>query len=339
MQLARPDLLWLLWLLPILAGMEIFARRRALHRLQSFAPLDSARRLGLDAHRGRHAAKLLLVLMALVALVLAAVGVRLGFRWEEIHRRGQDIVVALDVSSSMQAQDGGTEDQISRLTRAKREISDLLRTLGGDRVALVAFAGDAFIQCPLTTDYGALETFLSDLDPDSISLQGTDLATAVEVSLKAFNAKSAAGRAIIILSDGENLSGNLEPAIDAAKKQNVRVYTLGIGKADGAPIPRPDGGFKRDRNNEVIMSRLDEATLSKLSLATGGLYVHAVPGDEDWQEIVWHGIKAGATEADLGSSRRRLWNERYQWFVAVALAALALEALLAERRHRKKQDA
>jgi len=339
MQLARPDLLWLLWLLPILAGMEIFAHRRALHRIQNFAPLGSALRLGLDAHSGRHTVKLLLVLTALTALVAAAVGVRLGFRWEEIHRRGLDIVVALDVSSSMQAQDGGTEDQISRLTRAKREVSDLLRLLSGDRVALVAFAGDAFIQCPLTVDYGALETFSRDLDPDSISLQGTNLGTAIDVSLEAFNAKSRRERAIIIISDGENLGGNLDPAISAAKQQGVRIFTLGIGKADGAPIPRPDGGFKRDRHDEVVMSRLDEATLSKISLATGGLYVHAVPGDEDWQEIVWHGIKAGASEAETGSSRQRLWNERYQWFVAVALAALALEALLAERRHREKQDA
>jgi Ca-activated chloride channel family protein len=336
MQLARPDMLWLLWLLPVLIGLEVFALRRARRRILDFAQAEAAERLGLLAHGRQKTAKLLLLFASLAALILAAIGVRLGFRWEEIHRRGLDIVLALDVSSSMQAQDGGAEDRISRLTRAKREVNDLLRMLKGDRVGLVAFAGAAFVECPLTIDYGAVQMFLDSLDGDTIALQGTDLGAAVEASLKAFPEKSSSQRAVVVISDGENLQGDLDHAVEAAKQQGVRIFALGIGQPSGAPIPRDDGGFKRDRHDDVVMTRLDEGVLKKIALASGGLYVHAVPGDEDWQEIYEHGIKSRTTEADFGSQRRRLWHERYQWFAAMALLALTLEALLPERRRNQQ---
>ncbi|MGB5514802.1 MAG: VWA domain-containing protein, partial [Thermoanaerobaculia bacterium] len=253
---------------------------------------------------------------------------------EEVTREGVDIVVALDVSDSMLVEDAESAGRLSRLERAKREIADLLDLLQGDRIGLVAFAGTAFLECPLTLDYGAAAIFLDTLDTDLIPVKGTDLAEAIRVSLRAFEGAGSTSQAVVLITDGEDHSGQALRAAQEAKVAGVRVFTIGIGRDEGAPIPAPGGGFRKNRRGEIVLSRLDETTLQKIALETGGRYVRSVTGDVDLEQIYSQGIKAVLEDQELGSKRRQRWEERYQWLVAIALFCLTLEPLIAPRRRR-----
>ena len=195
---------------------------------------------------------------------------------DQLNRRGVDIVLALDVSDSMLVEDADTVGKLTRLERAKREIIDLLRMMNGDRIALVAFAGTAFLECPLTLDYGAAELFLQAIDTSIIPIKGTSIDEAIRVSIDAFDSGKGESQAIILITDGEDHSGRVLKMAEVAKKEGIRIFTIGIGTQEGSPIPLPNGGFRRDRQGELILSKLDETTLQKVALATGGKYVHSV---------------------------------------------------------------
>jgi len=275
-----------------------------------------------------------MVVLGVLGCVLALAQLRYGFTWEEVTREGVDIVVALDVSDSMLVEDAESGGALSRLDRAKREITDLLALLEGDRIGLVAFAGTAFVECPLTLDYGAAELFLDAIDTELIPVKGTNLGAAITTSMDAFKGASHPSLAIILITDGEDHSGQALAAAEKAKQQGVRIFTIGIGRDEGSPIPDPDGGFRRDRKGEIILSRLDEPTLQKIALETGGSYVRSVTGDVDLEKIYSQGIKATLEDQDLGSKRRQRWEERFQWFIGLALVFLALEPLISERRRK-----
>jgi Ca-activated chloride channel family protein len=328
--LGRPDALWLLWLVPVLGVFHLWGFRTRNRLLRRFASRDMLTRLTTGLSRGRRGIKAALVLLALGAAVLALAEPRWGFTWEEVHRQGVDLVVALDVSDSMLVEDAGG-DGLNRLKRARREIADLLDLLRGDRIALVAFAGAAFVECPLTLDYGAAGLFLDALDTELIPTKGTDLAAAIRKSLEAFRGASHSSRAILLITDGEDHSGEALAAAEEAAKQEVKIFTIGIGHEEGSPIPAAGGGFRRDRNGEIILSKLDEPTLQQIALDTGGRYVRSVTGDMDLEQIYSQGIKATLQDQELGSRRRRHWHGRFQWLLAVALAALMIEPLVAER--------
>ncbi|MDY7095727.1 MAG: VWA domain-containing protein [Acidobacteriota bacterium] len=331
-QVGSPDSLWLLWLIPLLLLFFIYSFRTRTRLLRRFATPQMLRRLTAGVSRPRQYLKAALVLLGLLACVVALAKPRYGFTWEEVQRKGVDIVVALDVSDSMLVEDVEAGGGLSRLERAKREIADLLDLLEGDRIGLVAFAGTAFVECPLTLDYGAAELFLDNLDTDLIPIKGTDLASALSTSLEAFEGASNSSRAIILITDGEDHSGAALRAAEEAQTQGVRVFTIGIGRDEGAPIPAPGGGFRRDRRGEIVLSRLDEPTLQKIALDTGGSYVRSVTGDVDLEKIYSQGIKATLEDQELGSRRRQRWEERFQWALALALLSLMLEPLISERR-------
>ncbi len=333
MRIGRPESLWLLWLVPVAAVFYLYAFRRKARLLERFASARLLPRLAAGASRPRQVVKAILVLLGLTAALLSLAGLEHGFTWEEVQRRGVDVVIAFDVSDSMLVEDAAAGEKLSRLDRARREIVDLLRRLDGDRVGLVAFAGAAFVECPLTLDYGAAEIFLSALEPDLIPVKGTALAEAIHTSLGAFEGGTAAAgsRAILLITDGEDHEGEVLAAGEAAKAAGVKIFAIGIGRDEGAPIPSPGGGFRRDAHGELILSRLGEPTLQKLALATGGRYVRSVTGDVDLEQIYAQGIKATLEDRDLGSRRRQRWNDRFQWALAVALAALMLEPLVPER--------
>ncbi len=328
----RPGLLWALWLAPALVVFFIWsgrARRRLLERFGSPAVIGRIEE-GASSARRRLRATLLVASVGLLALAMA--GFQYGFTWQEIRRRGVDVVVALDVSESMLVQDAAASDELTRIERARREIADLLRLMKGDRVALVAFAGTAFLELPLTLDYSAAELFLDDLDTELMPVQGTDLGEALRVSLDAFELESEAERAIILITDGENHEGGLDAMLEQVAAAEVRVFAIGIGQDSGAPIPRPGGGFRRDARGEMILSRLDEPTLQRLALETGGRYVRSVTGDLDLEEIYLEGIKATLAEADLETRRRKQYEDRFQWLVGAALLFLMLGPLIPEGR-------
>jgi Ca-activated chloride channel homolog len=330
-KIGSPESLWLLWLVPALLVFYIYAFRTRTRLLQRFASSAMLERLTAGLSRPRQYFKAALILVALLACVLALAEPKYGFTWEEVERKGVDIVVALDVSDSMLVEDAESGGKLSRLERAKREITDLLRLLEGDRVGLVAFAGTAFLECPLTLDYGAAEVFLGAIDTDLIPLKGTALGEAIHTSLKAFEGAEHDSKAIILITDGEDHGGNALRVAEEAKEAGVRIFTIGIGRDEGAPIPTPSGGFRRDRRGEMILSRLDETTLKRIALETGGRYVRSVTGDVDLEQIYLQGIKATLEDQELGSRRRQRWEERFQWVLGLAILALMLEPMIAER--------
>ena len=277
-----------------------------------------------------HHAQTIFVFLAVLFLLLAITRPRWGYHWEDLHQRGVDVIVALDVSNSMLAED----IKPNRLERAKRKISDLLNMLEGDRIGLVAFAGTSFVQCPLTLDYSAARIFLSAIDTQLIPVQGTAIGNAIETSVKAFRTLDKKSKALILITDGEDQTGNALSAAKSARSQGVKIYTIGIGGEIGAPLPNPsgDGGFRKNQQGEVILSKLDEITLQKIALATGGSYVRSVTGDIDLKTIYKDQIKKHIEKKELKSERRKIWQERFQWFIFVALFCLVIEACLAEKK-------
>jgi len=338
-QVGSPESLWLFWLLPATIAFFVYVFRTKARLLRRFVSSEMVGRLTQGISRQRQYFKTVLILLGLAALILALAEIRYGFTWETVNREGVDIVVALDVSDSMLVEDAETGGKLSRLERAKREIADLLDLLEGDRISLVAFAGTAFVECPLTLDYGAAEIFLDAIDTELIPVKGTDLAQAIEVSLSAFEGGAANSQAVILITDGEDHSGRATEAAQEAKIAGVRIFTIGIGRDEGAPIPDQGGGFRRDRRGEMVLSRLDEPTLQKVALETGGRYVRSVTGDVDLEQIYSQGIKAILEDQELGSKRRQRWEERFQWSVALALVALMLEPLISIRKRQRHRAA
>ncbi len=329
LRLGRPDQLWLAWLVPLLIGFYALSASWRRKRLERFITADLWPRLVVgESRRGLKAA---LVVGALLCLVVAAAEPKLGFDWQVVQRRGVDLVVALDVSDSMLVQDGAAGSELPRLVRAKRELHDLLAVVEGDRVGVVAFAGAAVVQCPLTVDLGAVAQFIDELGTDAVPVKGTALGAAIRTSLKALAKSAASSRAILLMTDGEDTTSDALAAAALAKEQGVRVYTIGIGREQGAPIPSDDGSFRRDARGELILSRLDEPTLQRIAVETGGAYVRSVTGDVDIEEIYRRGIKATLEDEARAGGRRQIWHARYQWLVALAAVLLAVEALLPER--------
>jgi len=335
MHFSNPEALWLLWLIPLLGGLVVFASRRRADALSRFADDALIDHLIHRPSRVRAALRPVLLGLALVAIITAAAGPRWGFQWEDVQRHGVDIVVALDLSRSMLAEDASPD----RLTAAKREIRDLLELLEGDRIGLVVFAGVSFIQCPLTLDYGAFSVFLDPMDPDWVPVGGTDLAAAVRSSIEAFPKNERSGRAVLLITDGEDHSGELQDAAAEAKKEGVHVFVVGMGAPEGAPVPDGRGGFIKE-GGRVVLSKLDEPSLKELALTTGGSYVRSIAGDLDLQKIYLEDIKGTLEARELSSSRQRRWEERFQLALLPALLLLVLEGMVgAPRRRRPRRKA
>jgi len=324
-----PALLHLLWLVPALVVLVAWAARR---RRQDAERLIAARLLdrGLPPLLERRRAwRATLTLLGVALACVAAAQPRWGFTTIERKLRGVEIIVALDVSNSMLAEDV----KPSRMERAKREVIDLLELLQSDRVGVVIFAAGAYPRVPLTTDYVALRRILEDTSPSMLRAQGSDLAAAMTESLKLFGEDRGADRAIVVISDGESHSGALDQVGATLKEAGVRVYALGVGTPDGAPIPEAKGGFKLDRSGQMVLSRLDESALSQLAAATGGATIRSVASASDTAQIVGE-LRASMVRQTEESRRQRVWNERFQWPLAAGLGLMVLAALLGDGRVR-----
>jgi Ca-activated chloride channel family protein len=326
MRFAHPPWLALLWLAPAVFALAVLGIRRRGRNLREYARVPS--RIALGRHEGRRWQGAVLAALAVGLVAFAVAGPQLGFHWRTSERRGVDLIVAVDCSRSMLAGD----IRPSRLDRAKREVVDLLNRLQGDRVGLVAFAGTAFLQCPLTLDYSGLHLFLQALTPDYLPVGGTALDAAVETALAGFDRESRADRAVVLITDGEQTTGAAEAAAKKAAEAKVRLYVIGVGTPEGAPIPLPGGGFVKDAEGRIVLARLDEDALARLASSTGGRYVRSVPGDEDWQAIYDNGIRAELKARTLEANRVQVWHDRFQWPLFLAAIALAAELILPRGR-------
>lgn len=328
------DSIWLvgLALVPLLAlafRAAAIARRRALER---FADPALVERLTASVSRRGRLLKAGALLGAVALAVVALARPQFGTRVETVSARGQDVMVALDLSESMLAEDVAP----NRLERARLAVLRLMRQLDGDRIGLVAFAADAFVQSPLTIDYGAAAMFLGAMEPDLMPIQGTNLGEALRVSLDALE-EAREARVLVVVTDGEDHEAEIDLQLERARELGVRIHTVGLGSPDGVPIPQFDAqgrqqGFLRDDDGNVVTTRLDEATLQRVAEATGGRYVAAGPGGSAFDDLVDEVARAEGEELDTEQVTR--FEEQFQVFLAPALLLLVLELLIADRRTR-----
>lgn len=322
--------LHLLWLVPLGILFYYLAFKAKQRALKRFGNIELLKKLSKNTSTGRQIAKAAFILTAVVFMVLAMVRPQIGTRLEEVKREGIDVMVAIDVSKSMLAEDVPP----NRLAKAKHEVSSFIDRLEGDRIGLIAFAGIAFTQCPLTLDYGAAKIFLDVLGPDLIPTPGTNLTMAISQAIKAFDQKERKHKVLILITDGEDHGPDVMKVVEEAEREGIIIYCVGIGSPQGVPIPeRTSSGnveFKKDKSNQVVMTKLDELTLEKIALQTNGKYFRATTGEDELDKI--YDDIAGMEKKELGSMKFSQFEDRFQYLLIFAILFLVLEAVFPERR-------
>ena len=335
MRIAQIDFIYvLLILLPLLIVFYWFVFRMKKKAKERFGNLALIEKLSLSFSPKKQRRKVDLMLLGVLFLLFSLARPQLGTKLTLMKREGVDIVIAMDVSLSMLAED----IKPNRLEKAKQEINGLISRMKGDRVGLVAFAGVSFIQCPLTLDYSAAKMFLDIIDINLIPQPGTAIGDAIRTSIRAFNQKERKYKVLILLTDGEDHDSDPLGAAEEASKEGIRIYTIGIGSVQGEPIPIKDNrgqvtGFKKDKEGSVIVSKLDEVTLQKIALTTGGKYYHATSGEMELDKIYDEISKMEKKE--LEGKLLTQYEDRYQYFLLLSVVFLTIEFLLSERRSRR----
>jgi Ca-activated chloride channel family protein len=325
---ASPAYFWLLLLVPVIPIVYGIVRALRARRIRRFGDPSLVRQLMPSWSGAKGWVRIVLLSLAWLMFSLGLARPQMGAKLREHEARGAEIMICLDVSNSMLAQDYSP----SRLDRAKLAISRVVDKLAGDRIGLIIFAGTSFVQLPITTDYVSAKMFLGNIDTGSVPVQGTAIGEAVKTAMKSFSAQSDKSRAIIVITDGEN---HEDDAVDAAKQAGelgIKVYTIGVGSLQGQPIP-VEGGLLKDRDGNIVVSRLDETTLRKMADVSGGAYVHA--GNEEFGlGPIVDDIKKMEAER-YSSVVFEEYDELFMYFFAAALALFALEMLIGERKHRR----
>jgi Ca-activated chloride channel family protein len=327
-----------LYLLPIVFIMVlayiVFYKNRQ-NAIKKFVQAELMDSIVASVSKRKQKIKAIFVITALLFIIFSLVQPKWGYHWEDVERRGIDLVVAVDTSRSMLADD----IKPNRLQAAKREINDLINVIDGDRVGLVAFAGTAFLQCPLTLDYGAFNLFLDDINTSLIPVGGTSFGEAIKKSMSAFSSKLKKHKAIVLITDGEDHQGNAMEMAKAAKEQGIVVYTVGVGKKEGAYIKLKDGKgnetLLKDREGQVVKTRLDEVLLNKIALETGGAYTPAY-GTQWGLANIYTNIIGNMEEKQLGGRKIKLYENRFQIPLFIALILITLESLIGERTRKRK---
>ncbi len=331
MDFAQPTYLICFIPLVLLVLLLVWLTRRDRASLARLGNLQLVAKLSAVVNRRGRRWRLALWLLALVLLIIALARPRWGAQVEYVERRGVEIMVALDISQSMLAEDL----KPSRLERAKLEINELMTHLEGHQLGLVLFSGVAFVQFPLTSDFNTARVFLESAKPDLISRPGTAIAEAINIAITGFNEERASQKVIILLTDGEDHEGDLDTAVQKAVEKGIIIYTIGFGSPDGEPIPQYDAqgqmtGYKKDPQGQVILSRLDETSLQQIALATNGRYFRAAA---DGREV---GFLVGAIgqlqTAILEGQFETRRVERFQWFLGLAIVALVVGELIPDRK-------
>lgn len=325
-QFANPDLLWLLLLVPLMVVILIVmshARRKALMR---FGDMATLRDLMPNLSTWRMRLKAILFLTAVTLLIVAAARPRTGSKLSEDKAYGREMMLVIDVSNSMLAEDFSP----NRLDRTRYAIDKLFSQIEQDRVGMVVFAGEAKVQLPITTDYRMARSFARRLSPSLIERQGTALGQAISVATLSFSKRSDAARVMIVITDGETHDQSAVEAAKRAKEQGIRIYTLGIGTTEGAPI-KVNGEFILDSKGEMVVSRLNDTLLKEVAEAADGGYIHATNAAFGLEEII-NDIKM-LEQGELTTLRFKEYNEQFMPFLVAALVLLLLEMLLLERRN------
>lgn len=325
-QFANPHILWLLLTIPVMLVALIALSQLRKRNIAKFGNPELLKALMPDLSTVRVKIKSALFLVAVTALIFAAARPQFGSKLKEQSRQGIEMMLVVDISNSMLAEDFAP----NRLDRTKYAIDKLFASLDQDRVGMVVFAGEAKVQLPITTDYRMARSFVKRLSTSLVSVQGTEIGQALTLSSLSFSQNRDAGRVMILITDGETHDSKALEAAKRAAEQGIKIFAIGIGTPEGAPV-KVDGQFLKDENDEMVVSRLNEELLQQIVAATGGGYIRATNAAFGLEEIV--GQIEKLEKGELTTLRFEEYNEQFQWILAVAAVLLLLEQLLLSRRN------
>jgi len=327
---AHPEYFWALLLVPAFTVLFVWTRIRRKNALQKFGEPEIMKYLMPSVSGFRPVLKFILFMLATTFFIAGLASPQFGSKLKKVKRQGVEILIALDVSNSMNAED----IKPNRLERAKRAIDRLISKLKDDKIGLVVFAGDAYMQLPITTDYNSAQLFLSAINTEMIPKQGTAIGAAISMAERSFTPNPSTSKAIILITDGENHEDDAVKAAENAHKNGIVVHAIGMGLPQGAPIPSGDGQgeYKRDKDGNVVITRLDEVTLQKIAAAGGGVYLRANTAQVGLDELFDEINKMQKTEMEARTFSE--YEEQFQYFFAAGLLMLLLEFLLLERKNK-----
>ena len=326
---AHIEFLWLLLAIPVLVALHIWITRRKRQQLQLFGDPELMVELMPNASRIRPHVKFALMLTALSLLIIGIARPQYGTKEQTVKRQGIEVMIALDISNSMLAEDVAP----NRLERAKQMLSKLVDQMVDDKLGLVVFAGDAFTQIPITCDYVSAKMYLQSITPELIPAQGTAIGKAITTCVSSFGTEDTEkSRAIILITDGENHEDDAQAAAKMAKEKGIHVFVVGIGKPEGSPIPDGRGGFKKDRQGTVVVSRLSEDMCQEVAAAGGGMYVRADNSNTATRALEKEIDKLGKQEIETKVYSD--YNEQYQSFIFIALLLLVIDFFIFSRKNK-----
>ena len=324
----EPTYLYLLLLLPFLAAFYLYSNYRRRKAIRKFGDPVLMAQLMPDVSKYRPDVKFWLVFAAIGLFAVLLARPQFGSKLETVKRQGVEVMIALDISNSMLAQDV----QPSRLEKAKRLVAQLVDKMENDKVGMIVFAGDAFTQLPITSDYISAKMFLESINPSLISKQGTAIGAAINLATRSFTPQEGVGRAVIVITDGENHEGGAVEAAKAAAEKGIQVSVLGVGMPDGAPIPvEGTNDFRRDRDGNVVVTRLNEQICQEIAQAGDGIYVR-VDNSNAAQKVIAQEINKMA-KADVETQVYTEFNEQFQAVAWIILLLLLAEMLILERKN------
>jgi len=322
--------LWTLGLIPLFVVLYWLTARWRKKSLNNFGELEIIKQLFPDLSPTKRIWKFILFTFAFLLLIIGIVNPRVGTKLEDVKRTGADLMICLDVSNSMKAEDL----QPNRLEKSKLAISKLIDKLNGDRIGLIVFAGDAFVQLPITTDYAAAKMFLESVNTDMVSSQGTAIGKAIDLAVESFGKDEGKNKAILIITDGENHEDDAVAAAEAAVAKGITIHTIGMGSVNGAPIPVYRGnvnvGYRKDKDGNTVITKLDETVLQEIAAAGNGVFVRASNADVGLNNVLDAISKLEKKEYE--SKLYMDYEDRFQWFIAPALLLLLIEFFLSEKK-------
>lgn len=329
-QFEEPIFFYILFAIPVMAVLFLLALLWRKRTQKKFATNGLLKKLAPNRSIFKSVLKFLVLSLALFCLSVALVNPKVGTKLETIKREGVDIVFALDVSKSMLAEDIAP----NRLDKSKQLITQIINSLAGDRVGIIGYAGSSFPQVPITTDFSAAKLFLSSMNTDMVSSQGTAITEAIAMAQTYYNDEEQTNRVLFIISDGEDHAGNVSTIVQEAAEMGIRIFTIGVGSEKGAPIPVKRNGiiqnYKRDQNNEQVITRLNLETLREISSLADGEYIDG-SNTKDVVEAVT-AILNGMDKTEFEAKQYTDFKDQFQWFLLGALVLLAIDVLLLERK-------
>lgn len=327
---AHPEYLFLFFVIPILVGLFVNSSIQKRRKIKQFGSPELLAALMPNVSFIRPKVKFYMQLVAIICMIIVLAQPQFGTKVETVNRKGIEVMIAMDVSNSMMAQD----IQPSRLDNAKQVLSKLVDNMTNDKVGLVVFAGDAYTQLPITVDYVSAKMFLSSISTQLVPRQGTAIGSAIDLAIKSFGKKSEAGRAIIIITDGENHEDDAIAAAKLATENNIVVHVIGMGKPEGSPIPVPGTiSFWKDRDGNVVVSKLNEGMCKSIAQAGKGIYVRADNSDAAYKVI--NKELDNLAKSDIKSSVFSDYNEQFQSFAMLALLLLIIDFFVFDRKNKR----